>query len=53
MFSTPTQKEHMRFKTTKKHRSTTNMKEDPQVRKTGADAVHEKLPAEGLYHEEM
>ena len=28
------------------------MKEDPQVRKTGVDAVHEKLPAEGLFHEE-
>ena len=28
------------------------MKEYPQVRKTGVDAVHEKLPTEGLYHEE-
>ena len=27
-------------------------KEYPQVRKTGVDAVHEKLPTEGLYHEE-
>ena len=45
--------EHMRFKTTKKYRSTTTMKEYPQVRKTGVDAVHEKLPTEGLYHEEM
>ena len=28
------------------------MKEYPQVRKTGVDAVHEKLPIEGCYHEE-
>ena len=28
-------------------------KEYPQVRKTGVDAVHEKLPTEGLYQEEM
>ena len=40
-------------KTTKKHRSTATMKEYPQVRKTGVNAVHEKLPAEDLYHEEM
>ena len=39
----------MRFKTTKKHRSTTTMKEYSQVRKTGVDAAHEKLPTEGLY----
>ncbi len=25
----------------------------PQVRKTGVDAVHEKLPTDGLYHEEL
>ena len=25
----------------------------PQVKKTGVDAVHEKLPTEGLYHEEL
>ena len=25
----------------------------PQDRKTGVDALHEKLPTEGLYHEEM
>ena len=24
---------------------------NPQVRKKGVDAVHEKLPTEGLYHE--
>ena len=42
---------HMRFKTTKKHRSITTMKEYPQVRETSVDAVHEKLPTEG--HEEM
>ena len=29
------------------------MKKYPQVRKTGVDAVHEKLPMEGLYHEEL
>ena len=34
------------------HRSTTTMKEYRQVRKTGVDAVHEKLPTEGLYREE-
>ena len=28
-------------------------KEYPQVRETGVHAVHEKLPTEGLYHEEM
>jgi hypothetical protein len=28
-----------------------NMKKYPQVRKTGVDAVHEKLPTDGLYHE--
>ena len=28
------------------------MKEYPQIRKTGFDAVHVKLPTEGLYHEE-
>ena len=27
-------------------------KEYPQVRKTGVDAVYEKLPTEGPYHEE-
>ena len=43
----------MRFMTTKKYRSTTTMKKYPQVRNTGVDAVHEKLPTEGLYHEEM
>ena len=32
----------MRFKTTKKHRSATTMKEYPQVRKTGVNAVHEE-----------
>ena len=31
----------------------TTMKEYPQVRMTGVDAVHEKLSTEGLYHEEM
>ena len=25
----------------------------PQVRKTGVDAVHEKLPTDGLYHKEL
>ena len=29
------------------------LKKYPQVRKTGVDAVHEKLPTEGLYHEEI
>ena len=29
------------------------LKEYPQVRKTGVDAVHEKLHTEGLHHEEM
>ena len=28
------------------------MNEYPQVAKTGADAVHETLPTEGLYYEE-
>ena len=28
------------------------MKEYPQVKNTGVDAVHEKLATEGLYHEE-
>ena len=32
---------------------TTTMKEYPQVRKTCVDAVHEKLPTEGLYHEDI
>ena len=40
--------EHMRFKTPKKYRSTTTMKEYPQVRKTGVDAVHEKLPRRSI-----
>ena len=30
-----------------------SVKEYPQVRKTGVDSVHEKLPTKGLYHEEM
>jgi hypothetical protein len=34
--------DHMKFKTTQKHRSTITMKEYPQVGKTGVDAVHEK-----------
>ena len=29
------------------------LKEYPQVRKTGFDAVHETLPTESLYHEKM
>ena len=29
------------------------LKEYPQVRKTGVDVVHEKLPTEGPYNEEM
>ncbi len=32
-------------------RSTTTMNKYPQVGKTGIDAVHEKLPTDGLYHE--
>jgi hypothetical protein len=35
--------DYMRFKTTQT--------EYPQVGKTGVDAVHEKLPTDGLYHE--
>ena len=35
-----------------RNRSTTTKKEYPRVRKTGVDAVHEKLPTEGVYHEE-
>ena len=33
----------------KETQSTTTMKEYPQVRKTGVDAVHAMLPTEGLY----
>ena len=43
----------MRFKTTKETQKYNNHKGVPQVRKTGVDAVHEKLLPEGLYHEEM
>jgi hypothetical protein len=35
-------------------RSTANYEyKYPQVGKTGVDAVHEKLPTEGLYHEKL
>jgi hypothetical protein len=30
-----------------------NMNKYPQVRKTGVDAEHEKLPTDGLYHERI
>ncbi len=42
--------DYMRFKITS--RSTTNYEyKYPQFGKTGIDAVHEKLPTDGLYHE--
>ena len=38
-----TEIEHMRFKTTKQQKYN-NHEENPQVRKTGADAVHKSCP---------
>ena len=44
---------HMDKKAKEKRKAPQETKEYPQVRKTGVDEVHEKLPTEGLYHEEM
>jgi hypothetical protein len=43
--------DYMRFKITQAEVQPTNEYKYPQVEKTGVDAVHEKLPTDGLYHE--
>jgi hypothetical protein len=43
--------DYLRFKITQAEVQPTMKYEYPQVWKTGVDAVHEKLPTDGPYHD--